>query len=107
MSFVAANQPAFAIPARGAAVRLWLGWKESGLKYFGAFTVDEVSGNFKPATMSITAKSANFTKGATEKEKQDKEWENITIADLASKIAETHGCTARVSVDVHYWQLAQ
>lgn len=72
MSFVVANQPAFAIPARGAAVKLWLGWKESSLKYFGAFTVDEVSGNFKPATMSVTAKSANFTKDSTEKKKQDR-----------------------------------
>lgn len=107
VSFIVANQPAFAVPARGAAVRLWLGWQENGLKYFGAFTVDEVSGSFKPATMSVTAKSANFTGGATEKEKQDREWENITLADLTAKIAETHGCTARVTVDLHYPHVAQ
>lgn len=107
ISFVVANQPTFAVPVRGASVRLWLGWQESGLKYFGAFTVDEVSGNFKPATMSVTAKSANFTKDATEKEKQDREWENITLADLTAKIAETHGCMAQVSVDVHYPHIAQ
>lgn len=107
ISFVVANQPAFAVPARGAGVRLWLGWKESDLKYFGVFTVDEVSGNFKPATLSISAKSANFTGKATEKEKQDREWENITLADLTAKIAETHGCTTRVSVDLHYPHVAQ
>lgn len=107
MSFVVANLPAFAIPARGAAVKLWLGWKENSLKYFGAFTVDEVSGNFKPATMSVTAKSANFTKDSTEKEKQDREWENITLADLTAKIAETHGCAARVSVEVFFPHVAQ
>ena len=102
-----ANCPAFAIPARGAALRLWLGWKESGMKYFGSFTVDEVGGDLKAAKMTITAKSADVTGASTVKDRKDREWENVSLADLAAKIAAKHGCKAKVSVDVYYQYQAQ
>lgn len=108
ISFTVANSPAFAIPQRGAAVKLWLGWAENGkMKYFGSFIVDEISGSFKPATMTITAKSANFTDKSTEKEKEDREWENLSLSDLAAQIAAKHGCTAKVSIDMFYPYIAQ
>lgn len=102
-----ANCPAFAIPARGVALRLWLGWKESGMKYFGSFTVDEVGGDLKAAKMTITAKSADVTGTSTVKDRKDREWENVSLADLAAQIAAKHGCKAKVSVDVYYQYQAQ
>lgn len=102
-----ANSPAFLIPRRGAELRLWLGWKESSLKYFGAFLVDEVGGRFRPAEMTVSAKSADLTGAAAAKEKADVEWENISLASIAAKIAAKHGCEAKVLTGVHYAHQAQ
>ncbi|MCQ4765093.1 phage late control D family protein [Cloacibacillus evryensis] len=107
INITVANCPAFSIPKRGAALKLWLGWKESSMKYFGVFTVDEVSGQFRPASMTISAKSADITGGSTSKEKTDLEWENISLGDLAAKIAAKHGCKAKVLLDAHYTYQAQ
>lgn len=112
LSFTVANDPPFSIPSPGAIVEFWLGWKDAGgLKYFGSFIVDEVSIELNPAKMSITAKSANFNnseRGSTnEKERRDREWENITLADLAGKIAAEHGLKSKVEVNVHYPHIAQ
>lgn len=107
VNITVANMPAFSIPKRSAALRLWLGWKESTMKYFGSFVVDEISGQFRPATMTITAKSTDLTSGSNVKEKTDKEWENITLVDLAAKIAAAHGCKSKVLVNVRYDYRAQ
>ena len=112
LSFTVANDPPFAIPSPGADVKFWLGWKENGgLKFFGTFIVDESSLELNPAKMRISAKSANFNsseKGSTsEKERRDREWENITLADLATKIAAEHGCKAKVEINVYYPHIAQ
>lgn len=107
VSITVANCPPFVTPARGSALRLWFGWKESAMKYFGAFTVDESSGNLKPATMGISAKSADVSGKSTAKDKKDVQWEKLSLADLAAKIAAKHGCKAKVSVDVYYQYQAQ
>lgn len=111
LSFVVANDPPFAVPAPGAEVRFWLGWKETGLKYFGAFIADSTSLDLNPARMSVKAKTANFNISARgssdEKERRDREWENVALADIAAKIAEEHGCGSKVEVDVYYPFIAQ
>lgn len=107
VNITVANCPAFSIPKRGVVLKLWLGWKESSMKYFGAFTVDEISGQFRPASMTISAKSADLTGDSTSKEKIDLEWENISLADLTAKISAKHGCKAKVLLDAHYTYQAQ
>ena len=107
LSFTVANSPAFAIPARGATVKFWLGWKEGKMKFFGQFTVDEISGNFSAATMTVSAKSAYLCADSTLKQKEDKQWEKISLADLAAKIAAKHGCKAKVSINTYYSYQAQ
>lgn len=111
LSFTVANDPCFAIPMPGAKVQFWLGWQETGLKFFGSFIVDESNVNLSPATLSISAKSANFnnsSKGSlNEKERRDREWENISLADIATKIAAEHGYKAKIEVDVFYPHIAQ
>lgn len=107
VNITVANSPAFSIPKRGAELRLWLGWKESSMKYFGAFTINEISGSFRPAEMTISAKSADLTGAASAKEKLDVEWENISLASIAAKIAAKHGCEAKVLTGVHYAHQAQ
>lgn len=110
LSLVLADGTDFAVPDRGAKVRFWLGWKEETLKYIGTFIVDEVSVELSPAKMSLSAKSADF-EGAKnsdiEKQKRDREWENITLADLTTQIATRHRCKAKVEISVYYPHVAQ
>ncbi len=106
LSFVVANDPPFSIPRRGAAARLWL-WYEGGTpRFMGAFEVDEATVTLRPATLSVTARSASFSTG-TAKERRSVEWENLSLADLAERIAARHGLSARVSVDAWYDAVAQ
>lgn len=107
LRFTVANSPAFSIPAAGAGIRFWLGYKESGMKYFGAFTVDEVTVSLNPAAMSVTAKSADFGGASAEKERQDKEWEKVSLADIVEKVAAKFGYDFKVDVDVNYSHVAQ
>ena len=112
LNFTVANDPSFSIPPPGAKVKFWLGWKEEGgLKYFGAFIIDESTIELNPAQMRISAKSANFNsseKGSTsEKQRKDREWENTTLADLTTKIAAEHSLSSKVEVDVYYPHIAQ
>jgi phage protein D len=101
-----ANDPAFSLPPHGAQVRLWMGYEEAGnLRLMGTFEVDETSLSFPPAVMRIRARSASF--GGKDKEKEDKEWEKLSLAELAERIAAKHGYKSRVTVEVYYEEAAQ
>ena len=49
-----------AMPARGAVLSLFLGWKGSALIGKGQFTVDEIEHRGAPDTLTIRARSADF-----------------------------------------------
>ena len=100
-----ANDPAFSLPPHGAKVRLWLGYKEDNLRLMGTFEVDETSLELSPAVMRIRARSASF--GKKDKEKEDKEWEKLSLAELAEKIAAKHGYKSKVTLEVYYEEAAQ
>ena len=101
-----ANDPPFALPEHGAAVRLWLGYKEEELRLMGTFEVDETSVELSPAVMRIRARSASFSTGK-DKEKEDKTWENLSLSELAEKIAARHGYKTKVTLEVYYESVAQ
>ena len=89
---------ALAIPRRGAIARIWMGYEETGVRYMGAFTVDEVEVACLPYTMRISGKSASMR----EKLKQPKErhWDNKTIREVAEKIAGENGLQAKVEEEI-------
>lgn len=49
-----------AIPPRGTAIRLYIGWEHSGLIDKGEFTVDEVEHSGAPDILTIRARTANL-----------------------------------------------
>lgn len=111
LSFTLVNSPTFALPSRGDPVAAWLGWKEKGLRFLGRFTVDEISvalaSGGSPATMTISAKTVDFSKGR-EKVKKSRQWEKISLSDMLGKIAAEHGCGAKVlGASVFYPSVAQ
>lgn len=84
-----------AIPPKGAVVRLWLGWSDTGLVDKGTYTVDETEHSGAPDVLSIRARSADLRKGL--KTKRERSWSNTTLGDVLGDIAMGNGLTATVA----------
>ncbi|GJN53067.1 phage late control D family protein [Pseudomonas tohonis] len=84
-----------AIPPRGATVRLWLGWDDTGLVDKGSFTVDETEHSGAPDTLSIRARSADLRGGL--KTKKERSWDATTLGTVIGAIATAQGLTPVVS----------
>lgn len=77
-------------PEKGAKLAVWLGYVESGLLKVGDYIVDEIEYSEPPATMVIRAKAADYA-NAYLKSQKTRSWpKNMTIGDLAKKIAAEH-----------------
>ena len=84
-----------AIPPKGAVVRLWLGWSDTGLVDKGTYTVDETEHSGTPDVLSIRARSADLRKGL--KTKRERSWSNTTLGDVLGDIALGNGLTATIA----------
>lgn len=83
------------IPPKGAVVRLWLGWSDTGLVDKGTYTVDETEHSGAPDVLSIRARSADLRKGL--KTKRERSWSNTTLGDVLGDIAIANGLTATIA----------
>ncbi|MNJ15710.1 phage late control protein GPD [compost metagenome] len=84
-----------AIPPRGATVRLWLGWSDTGLVDKGSFTVDETEHSGAPDTLSIRARSADLRGGL--KTKRERSWSDTLLGTVIGAIASAHGLAPVIS----------
>lgn len=84
-----------AIPPRGAVVRLWLGWSDTGLVDKGSYIVDETEHSGAPDVLSIRARSADLRKGL--KTKRERSWSATTLGDVLGDIAQGNGLTSAIS----------
>lgn len=84
-----------AIPPKGAVLRLWLGWSDTGLVDKGSYTVDETEHSGAPDVLSIRARSADLRKGL--KTKRERSWSNTTLAKVLGAIASSNGLTATIT----------
>lgn len=84
-----------AIPPKGAVIRLWLGWSDTGLVDKGTYTVDETEHSGTPDVLSIRARSADLRKGL--KTKRERSWSNTTLGDVLGDIALGNGLTATIA----------
>ncbi|NWC43437.1 phage late control D family protein [Pseudomonas tolaasii] len=83
------------IPSKGAVLRLWLGWSDTGLVDKGTYTVDETEHSGAPDVLSIRARSADLRKGL--KTKRERSWSNTTLGDVLGDIAIGNGLTATIA----------
>ncbi|USW02670.1 phage late control D family protein [Pseudomonas pergaminensis] len=83
------------IPPKGAVLRLWLGWSDTGLVDKGTYTVDETEHSGAPDMLSIRARSADLRKGL--KTKRERSWSNTTLGDVLGDIAIGNGLTATIA----------
>lgn len=79
---------AVALPQTGAKLRVWIGYRETGLDLMGEFTVDEVSVETSPAIIIVHAKSADLKDSF--KAQKTRHWENTTVGEIVAKIAGEH-----------------
>ena len=84
-----------AIPPKGAVLRLWLGWSDTGLVDKGTYTVDETEHSGAPDVLSIRARSADLRKGL--KTKRERSWSNTTLGEVLGDIAIGNGLTATIA----------
>jgi len=84
-----------AIPPKGAVLRLWLGWSDTGLVDKGTYTVDETEHSGAPDVLSIRARSADLRKGL--KTKRERSWSNTTLGKVLGDIAIGNGLTTTIA----------
>jgi len=83
------------IPPKGAVLRLWLGWSDTGLVDKGTYTVDETEHSGAPDVLSIRARSADLRKGL--KTKRERSWSNTTLGKVIGDIAMGNNLTSTVA----------
>lgn len=83
------------IPPKGAVLRLWLGWSDTGLVDKGTYTVDETEHSGAPDVLSIRARSADLRKGL--KTKRERSWSNTTLGKVMGDIAMGNNLTSTVA----------
>ena len=74
-----------ALPPRGTALTLWLGWQGSALLSKGSFTVDEIEHRGTPDTLTIRARSADFR--GTMNSRREQSWHDTTLGAIVETIA--------------------
>jgi len=85
------------LPETGAELEVWIGDTDS-LVYKGVFEVDELEVPLDDQVFSIHAKAVKM-KGSL-KAPKDETFDNITLGDLAAKIAASHGYDVKVSPEL-------
>lgn len=83
------------LPAPGAQLLVFLGYRETGLIPMGLYTADEVTVSAPPATLTIRAKAADL--GGSLKDQKTRSWDAITIGDLVATIAAEHDLEPKVA----------
>jgi len=77
------------IPPKGATLRLWLGWSDTGLVDKGSYTVDETEHSGAPDQLNIRARSVDLSAGL--KVKRERSWHDETIESVVQAIAGAYG----------------
>ena len=72
-----------------------LGYRETGISPMGIYTVNEVTIQGPPKTLTIKAHATNLR--ISLKEKVSREWHQITLENLVKEIAEKHGYGYKVA----------
>ncbi|MCE0489947.1 phage late control D family protein [Pantoea sp. Mb-10] len=87
-----------ALPVRGAAVILSLGWQGETLTDKGRFIVDEVAHHGVPDTLTIRARSADF--GGLLNQSHSESYHMKTLSDIVAQLAARNGLIPNVSKEL-------
>ena len=83
-----------AVPKEGAVITLELGWLGADLVPKGRFKVDEVEVSGAPDTISLKARSADFT--TSFRQRRDGSWRSTTLGAALQDLATRQGLTPKI-----------
>lgn len=86
------------LPPRGAAVRISIGWQDSGLVDKGSYTVDEISHSGSPDTLTIRARSADVCAGLSAQ--HERSWHYAMLRDIVQTIADENQLVPMISTQL-------
>ncbi len=83
------------IPDKRAIIKVWGGYVETGLDYFGAFSDADTDVQCLPYGMRISAKAADLKSGL--KKHQERHWDGATVGDVFGDLASENGLALQIS----------
>lgn len=83
-----------AIPTKGGIIAVGLGYKETGLRDMGLYTVDEVTLKGWPREIHVKGRALEMVQGF--KEHRNIGYENKTVSQIIGEIAKRHGLQPKV-----------
>ncbi len=89
------NDGRTALPRRGVALEVALGWKDAGLFNKGTFIVDEVEHSGPPDVVTIRARSADLT-GAV-RTRKERSWHDTTLGAIVGALASEHSLKSAIA----------
>lgn len=89
---------ALALPARGAAVRLALGWQGEALIDKGDFVVDEIEHSGAPDQLTLRARSADLRGGLTTQ--MERSFHQTTLGAIVRTVADENDLRAVIAPDL-------
>lgn len=92
------GSPFVNIPEKGDSLELWLGYVETGVAYFGTFTIDDPEVSMFPFKISISGKGADMRDGL--KGQKSRHWDNKTLKDVITDIAKDNGLEPKIDEDI-------
>lgn len=90
--------PFVEIPKKGDILEAWLGYKETGVAYFGKFTIDDPEVSMFPFKISISGKGADMRDGL--KSQKSRHWDNKTIKEIITDIAADNNLEPKIDETV-------
>lgn len=87
-----------ALPRKGAIIDVRMGYGNNLLS-LGTFTADKIGGSCLPYSLSISGNAADFRSGKL-KERQERAFEDITLGDIVSEIAQESGLKPAIDPDL-------
>lgn len=88
-----------ALPRKGAIAVIRLGYRESGVRQVGRFTVDAVRAKCLPYGLTISGKAADLRKGKL-KTRAERHWDGKTLDEIVKDVAGDVGLSARVAPSI-------
>lgn len=92
------GNPFAAIPKKGDTIEASLGYLETGIAFFGRYTLEDPEIRCLPYGMTIKGKAANMRDAL--KQRRARHWDDKTVGDIVGQIASENGLTAAVDEEI-------
>ncbi|MGL5286169.1 MAG: contractile injection system protein, VgrG/Pvc8 family [Aeromonas sp.] len=85
--------------ATGSTLRIWIGYEGEALTDKGTYTIDEWTEGLEDGTVEVSGKASNMKESL--KAQKTRTHEDITLGELAAKVAKEHGYSSAVHPELN------